>query len=67
MTANPQTCSLEDKVGDVMIRMTEGRFRHMPVVDNDMLAGMMSIRDIVIHRVKEVEFETLRLKQLMVG
>ena len=50
-----------------MIRMTEGRFRHMPVVDNDMLAGMMSIRDIVIHRVKEVEFETLRLKQLMVG
>ncbi|WP_321447056.1 CBS domain-containing protein [uncultured Cohaesibacter sp.] len=67
MTANPQTCSQEDKVGDVMIRMTEGRFRHMPVVDNDVLEGVISIRDIVIHRVKEVEFEALRLKQLMVG
>nr|WP_321456421.1 CBS domain-containing protein [uncultured Cohaesibacter sp.] len=67
MTANPQTCSKEDTVGDVMKRMTDGRFRHMPVVDGDELEGVISIRDIVMHRVKEVEYETLRLKQLMVG
>ena len=67
MTAKPQTCSKDDKVSDVMKRMTEGRFRHMPVVDGDVLEGMISIRDIVMHRVKEVEFEALRLKQLMVG
>ena len=39
----------------------------MPVVDGDELEGVISIRDIVMHRVKEVEYETLRLKQLMVG
>ncbi|WP_319413498.1 CBS domain-containing protein [uncultured Cohaesibacter sp.] len=67
MTANPKTCSKGDKVGDVMKRMTDGRFRHMPVVDGDVLEGVISIRDIVMHRVKEVEFEALRLKQLLVG
>lgn len=67
MTTNPQTCSSEDRVLEVMDRMTKGRFRHMPVVDGDALVGMISIRDMVIHRVQEVEYENLRLKQLMVG
>lgn len=67
MTKNPVTCSIEDHVLDVMDRMTKGRFRHMPVVDGDLLEGMISIRDIVVHRVQEVEYENLRLKQLMVG
>ncbi len=67
MTRNPRTCSREDKIVDVMRIMTESRFRHMPVVDGAAVEGVISIRDIVMHRVKEVEFETLRLKQLMVG
>lgn len=67
MTPDPQTCTAEDKLTDVMQRMTEGRFRHMPVLQADNLAGMISIRDIVNNRVKELELEALRIKQLMVG
>ena len=67
MTRNPVTCSAEDRIADVMQRMTEGRFRHLPVVDDGRLIGVISIRDVVLHRVQETEYEALRLKQLMVG
>ncbi|WP_316860017.1 CBS domain-containing protein [uncultured Cohaesibacter sp.] len=67
MTANPKKCVRGDKIVDVMKIMSDGHFRHMPVVDGDRLEGVISIRDIVMHRVKEVEFEALRLKQLVVG
>ena len=67
MTTQPKICSSEDRIVQVMQVMTDGHFRHMPVVDGDVLEGVISIRDIVMHRVKEVEFEALRLKQLMVG
>ncbi len=67
MTPDPKTCTADDKLSDVMQRMTEGRFRHMPVMQGGMLAGMISIRDIVNNRVKELELEALKIKQLMVG
>ena len=67
MTANPKTCSKSERVADVMQVMTDGHFRHMPVIEDGKLAGVISIRDIVMHRVQEVEYEYLRLKQLMVG
>ncbi|WP_180966687.1 CBS domain-containing protein [Cohaesibacter celericrescens] len=67
MTENPKTCSSDALIVNVMQEMTDGHFRHMPVVDGTRLAGVISIRDIVLHRVTEVEYENLRLKQLMVG
>ncbi|WP_319533488.1 CBS domain-containing protein [uncultured Cohaesibacter sp.] len=67
MTSDPATCKGEDLIVDVMQIMTDGHFRHMPVMDGPVLVGVISIRDIVMHRVQEVEYETLRLKQLMVG
>ncbi|SNY94245.1 CBS domain-containing protein [Cohaesibacter sp. ES.047] len=67
MTMDPATCKGEDLIVDVMQIMTDGHFRHMPVMDGPVLVGVISIRDIVMHRVQEVEYETLRLKQLMVG
>lgn len=67
MTRDPKTCSAEDKIVDVMKTMSEGRFRHMPVMQGGVVAGMISIRDIVHNRVQELELEALKIKQLMVG
>jgi len=46
-----------DQVADLMARMTEGRFRHVPVVEDDKLVGIVSIGDIVKHRIAETELE----------
>lgn len=67
MTKSVQTCHPEDSLNSVLLRMTEGRFRHMPVLDNGALAGVISIGDITNHRVVELEYESLKLKQLIVG
>lgn len=47
--------------------MTAGRFRHMPVVDNGLLKGIVTIGDVANHRLKELEHEAVQLKQLIVG
>ncbi|HZH26614.1 MAG TPA: CBS domain-containing protein [Azospirillaceae bacterium] len=62
MTAEVETASLPDTVAEVMERMTNGRFRHLPVVEGGRLAGMVSIGDIVKQRLEdqELEVDTLR-------
>ena len=45
MTRNVSTCDVNDSISSVMDRMTKGKFRHMPVLDNDRLAGLVSIGD----------------------
>jgi CBS domain-containing protein len=45
MTRNVSTCDMNDSISSVMDRMTKGKFRHMPVLDKDRLAGMISIGD----------------------
>jgi CBS domain-containing protein len=45
MTRNVSTCDVNDSISSVMERMTKGRFRHMPVLDKDRLAGLVSIGD----------------------
>ena len=67
MTPDPITCTKADKVEEIMKRMTEGRFRHMPVVDAGILAGLVSIGDVVRHRMQEIEYENLKMKQAIVG
>ena len=47
MTRNVSTCDVNDSISSVMDRMTKGKFRHMPVLDNDRLAGMISIGDVL--------------------
>ncbi len=57
MTRAVVTCSETETVNDVMTRMTRGRFRHLPVVENGHLTGIISIGDVVRARIEQVERE----------
>jgi len=57
MTRKVATCNQSDTISSVMERMTEGKFRHLPVVEQNRLAGIVSIGDIVKHRLQEMERE----------
>lgn len=57
MTEKVVTCSENDTINEVMARMTKGRFRHLPVVENDLLVGLVSIGDVVKARIEAVERE----------
>ena len=50
-------CSPDDPLDDVMHLMTEGRFRHIPVCDGDDLVGIVSIGDLVKHKIDQLQFE----------
>ncbi len=58
MTRNVITCRATDTVGAVMEQMTRGKFRHVPVVEGRRLAGIISIGDVVKHRLEEMEKES---------
>src|ERR1035437_2652237 len=49
-------------IGDLMGRMTTGKFRHMPVVRQGKLIGIVSIGDVVKNRVEEIEHESEALR-----
>jgi CBS domain-containing protein len=62
MTRKVETCNEKDTVATIMERMTAGKFRHMPVVDQGRLVGVVSIGDIVKHRVHEMERESVAMR-----
>ena len=62
MTGTVVTCGPQDTMAAVMNRMTAGRFRHLPVVDNGRLAGIVSIGDVVKFRLAEIERESSMLR-----
>lgn len=57
MTADVRTCAGEDSLTDLMQTMTEHRIRHVPVVADGRLTGIISIGDVVKNRIGELEFE----------
>ena len=63
MTSEVETCNEADKVYQIMQRMTEKRFRHLPVVEGGRLVGIISIGDVVKHRLRQMEFESEELHQ----
>jgi len=63
MTPAPETCVENDTVESVMEVMTRGRFRHVPVLDDQfMLCGMISIGDVVKNRIAETVSEAAALR-----
>ncbi len=63
MTAKVITCTPETPVTDLMEEMTQGRFRHLPVIVGGRLAGIVSIGDVVKHRLAEIESETNAMRE----
>lgn len=57
MTVEVATCAPADELETLMTTMTEGRFRHLPVLVDGRLAGVISIGDVVKHRISEVQAE----------
>jgi CBS domain-containing protein len=58
MTREVATCGEDDTCASIMERMTAGKFRHMPVIADGRLVGLISIGDVVKQRVEEVEGES---------
>ncbi len=63
MTTRVATAVEEDTVLATVERMTEGRFRHVPVVKNGKLAGIISIGDVVKFRLEQMEHEQSALRE----
>ncbi len=62
MTRKVVTCSQSDSVGVLMERMTTGKFRHLPVAEQDKVIGLVSIGDVVKHRLQEMEQEQAAMR-----
>ena len=62
MTKNVFTCGMEDNNENLLTLMVNKHFRHMPVVDNDKLIGVVSIGDLVKDRTKRLKKEIDQLK-----
>lgn len=65
MTREPVTCSLSDTADGVLSTMTEGRFRHMPVVENGEMVGLITLGDVVKARLTELAMERDALEGML--
>ena len=62
MTRKVSTCTESETVSSIMERMTDGKFRHVPVVDQGRLVGIVSIGDVVKHRLQEMERDSAAMR-----
>ncbi len=67
MTAEVVTATPGDSAVSVLERMTSGRFRHMPVVEDGELKGLISIGDVVKARMSEIELENASMATMLAG
>jgi CBS domain-containing protein len=62
MTRSVTTCTPDTDLDEVMRQMTAGRFRHVPILREGRLAGIVSIGDVVKNRLEQLEAETEQLQ-----
>ena len=67
MTRRVFTCSPRDTIADLAVEMTQRRIRHIPVLRDGALAGIVSIGDVVKARLDEMEYETTSLRSFIAG
>ncbi len=67
MTRTVHACSRDDSVKHLMSEMTRKRIRHLPVVDDGVLCGIVSIGDIVKNRLDELEMEANVLRDAYIA
>jgi CBS domain-containing protein len=63
MTRRVVTCDRSETIAEIMERITSGRFRHVPVIEQGRLAGIVSIGDVVKARLSELEYEQNALRE----
>ena len=67
MTSKLVTCSKDDRADAILQQMTDGRFRHMPVLENGTLVGLISLGDVVKARLLELSMEKDALQGMIMG
>ena len=67
MTRQVVTCEQADTIDDMMDTMTKGRFRHVPVIEDGALVGIVSIGDVVKHHIAAVEMEVTAMRCYLNG
>ena len=63
MTRKVVTCTENETVAGVMERMTDGKFRHVPVVEQNRLIGIVSIGDVVKRRIEDSDLERHAMRE----
>lgn len=64
MSKGVPVCTPDDTISSAMAEMTRSRNRHLPVVDNGRLCGLISVGDLIKHRLEEMELEALVLRDV---
>ena len=67
MTSKLVTCGRNEDADEVLKKMTEGRFRHMPVVEDGKLVGLVTLGDVVKARLNELAMEKNALEGMIMG
>lgn len=67
MTSKLVTCSRDDRADAILQKMTNGRFRHMPVLEDGVLVGLISLGDVVKARLMELSMEKDALEGMIMG
>ncbi|MGC9368662.1 MAG: CBS domain-containing protein [Paracoccaceae bacterium] len=67
MTRDVSVCRMEDGADAILQKMTEGRFRHLPVMEGDAMIGLISIGDVVKARLSELAMEKDALEGMIMG
>ena len=67
MTEKVESCRPAESADSVLERMTSGRFRHMPVLEDERMVGLVSIGDVVKARIEDIERENQAMAEMLRG